>query len=76
MTAHLLPRSISTTTSAVIGSTSIAPLYSAVVTVGLIHALVGAWTPVVLVGAVLPMVVVSVCFARLDALYEDQGTVY
>lgn len=42
MTAHLLPRSISTTTSAVIGSTSIAPLYSAVVTVGLIHALVGA----------------------------------
>ena len=76
MTAHLLPRSISTTTSAVIGSTSIAPLYSAVVTVGLIHALVGVWTPVVLVGAVLPMVVVSVCFARLDALYEDQGTVY
>ena len=76
MTAHLLPRSISTATSAVIGATSIAPLYSAVVTVGLIYALVGAWTPLVLATAVVPMVVVSVCFARLDALYEDQGTVY
>lgn len=76
MTAHLLPRSISTATSAVIGATSIAPLYSVVVTLGLIHALVGRWTPVVLVAAVVPMVTVSVCFARLDELYEDQGTVY
>ncbi|MGX5359160.1 amino acid permease [Kocuria sp. KH4] len=76
MTAHLLPRSISTATSAVIGATSIAPLYSVVVTLGLMHALVGRWTPVVLVAAVVPMAVVSVCFARLDELYEDQGTVY
>jgi amino acid transporter len=76
VTAHLLPRSISTATSAVIGATSIAPLYSAVVTLGLMHALVGRWTPVVLVAAVVPMAVVSVCFARLDDLYEDQGTVY
>lgn len=71
-----MAKSLTTLKSTIIGVGSTAPLYSIAVTIGLVVALVGQWTPLAMALALIPMLCISFCMGRLDALIKDQGTVY
>ncbi|WP_139981493.1 APC family permease [Nocardioides litoris] len=74
--SRLRAGAVGTTVSTVFSLSSTAPAYSLAVSVGLLVALVGAWTPWVLVVSALPVVLVVLCFARLNAAEPDCGTCY
>lgn len=72
----LRPAAIGTIDSLVVGTASAAPSYSIAVSVGLLVASVGGAAPLALVVAVVPMVLVALCFRELNRAEPDCGTSY
>jgi amino acid transporter len=72
----LRPRAVGTVVSTVFALASTAPAYSLAVTAGLLAALVGGWSALVLVVSAIPVTLVVLSFRELNAAEADCGTCF